>query len=260
MISCNLCGGLGNQMFQIAATYALALRNNDISIFDFDKCRTPMQGNPSNKYRDNIFRDVNVGKFEPKFYYEELKFSFDEIPYHKYMLLNGYFQSEKYFIDFKDDIKRIFVIDDNDKKLIRDILPIFKTSNKPITSVNIRRGDYLKNQNYHNICPYEYFKKSIDLIGDSYFIFISDDLNWVKENFKNNDNYFFPNLKSDILDLSIMTMCNNNIISNSSFGWWGAYLNDTKNSLKIAPGQWFGEKGPSDTNDIIPNNWIKLKF
>ena len=82
-------------------------------------------------------------------------------------------------------------------------------------------------------------------------------MSWVKENFIG-DNFFYSQYDNEILDLSLMSICDNNIISNSSFSWWGAYLNKNKNKTVIAPNQWFGPNGPKDTQDIIPENWIKL--
>jgi hypothetical protein len=97
----------------------------------------------------------------------------------------------------------------------------------------------------------------MNLIGDSTFIFISDDINWVKENFKG-DNIIYSPFKSDIDDLTLMVKCDNNIIANSSFSWWGAYLNKNENKKIIAPKEWFGPNGPKDTQDIIPENWLKI--
>ena len=72
--------------------------------------------------------------------------------------------------------------------------------------------------------------------------------------------YFIPEFNDELLDLTLMTMCDNNIISNSSFSWWGAYLNEYPEKQVIAPNRWFSSKGPSDTQDVLPNNWTKLDF
>jgi hypothetical protein len=257
MVSCRLQGGLGNQMFQISAAYALALRNNDTAVFNFNDCYTPQQGYTSNKYKDNIFSKVNiVNSYTPTVFYQEPKFSYTEIPYVNGMLLNGSFQSEKYFIDNKKEILDLFVISDDDKEIIKHLVPIFNQTAKPITSVNIRRGDYLNNQNYHIVCSLDYYKKAIEAVGDSYIIFTSDDMNWAVENFGDNENYFYPKLKSDILDLTMMSMCNNNILSNGTFSWWGTYLNKNENKITIAPQKWFGPHGHKDTQDIYQKNWV----
>jgi hypothetical protein len=259
MISCRLQGGLGNQMFQISAAYALAFRNNDTSVFNFNECYTPQQGHTSNKYRDNIFSKVNVvDSYAPTYFYQEPKFSYTEIPYFDGMLLNGSFQSEKYFIDCKKEILKLFTISNDDKEIIKHLVPIFNQTTKSITSVNIRRGDYLNNQNYHAVCSVDYYKKAIEAIGDSYFIFTSDDLGWAIENFGQNENYFFPKLKSEILDLTMMSMCDNNVLSNGTFSWWGSYLNQNQNKITIAPEKWFGPAGHKDTQDIYQKDWITI--
>jgi sporulation protein YlmC with PRC-barrel domain len=129
MITCELTGGLGNQMFQIAATYALAKRNNDEAYFNFETCHTPLQGSPSYKYRNNIFKNIKEKlNFIPKHYFKEEKFSFTELPYADNLSLIGYFQSEKYFMDYKEEIKKLFNISFEDIIKIKDfiiILPSF---------------------------------------------------------------------------------------------------------------------------------------
>jgi hypothetical protein len=256
MITCLLQGGLGNQMFQIAATYALAKRNNVDYGFDFNICHTPLQGNMSIKYTDNLFSNLNSIVYTPTFdIYIEPKFSYSEIPFKDNLLLKGFFQSEKYFIDYKDDIIKLFKINDYYYQVIEEFLRIKNIKkNDIITSIHVRRGDYLNLQEYHGICQIEYFKKAIEIIGDSKFIVLSDDINWVKENFIG-DNFIFSDFKDEILDFILMTKCNNNIISNSSFSWWGAYLNKNDYKKIIAPFKWFGPKGPKDTQDIFPKNW-----
>ena len=257
MVSCRLQGGLGNQMFQISATYALALRNNDTAVFNFDTCDTHLQGHASNKYKDNIFSKVNVvNSYIPTSFYQEPNFSYSEIPYTNGMLLNGYFQTEKYFVDYKREILDLFVISEEDKEIVKHLVPILNQKTKPITSVNIRRGDYLNNQNFHKVCSIDYYKKAIETIGDSYFIFTSDDLKWVLENFGQDENYFYPKLKSEILDLTMMSMCDNNIISNGTFSWWGSYLNNNENKITIAPKEWFGPAGYKDVQDIYQKDWV----
>jgi hypothetical protein len=246
MISSKLQGGLGNQMFQIAAAHALSLRNDDIAYFDLSTCYTPLQGKESLNYSNNIFSKINNNKnlkFENV--YIEPKFSYDEIPFKDNLLLNGFFQSEKYFLDYKQEIIDLFV------------LPIDKIV-KPIndlTSVHIRRGDYLKLQDYHTILPIEYYNKAMTKIKGN-FIFFSDDMDWVKKNFKG-DNIYYSDNDDELLDLALMSICDNNIIANSSFSWWGAYLN--KNAkMVIAPKTWFGPNGPKDTENILPKDWLSI--
>lgn len=269
MVTCKLMGGLCNQLFQIAATHALALRNNDISVFDLNNCYTPNQGYTSIKYKDSIFSKINnvdLGSdFINRMMYDELNkiynepnFSYTNIDYIEGMCLVGYFQSEKYFIDFKEEIINLFTISDEDKIKIKKFFSWYRLLDKPITSVHIRRGDYLKHPNFHPVCSVEYFNKAIKEIGDSYFVFVSDDMNWVKKTFNGNNNYVYSEFNDEILDLTLMVLCDNNIISNSSFSWWGAYLNPNTDKKIIAPKKWFGIEGPKDTQDLIPSNWITI--
>lgn len=256
MISCNLQGGLGNQMFQIAAAYALALRNNTTSCFDLSGCYTPLQGNTSIKYINNFFSKLNNFKNDNcNKIYNETKFSFEKIPDEKELILNGYFQSEKYFKDFKNEIINLFNIPESEE--IKKYLLEFHNKNKPITVVHVRRGDYLNNLLFHSVCSAEYYMKAMNKIGESNFIFVSDDMEWVKENFKG-ENIWYSNFTDEINDFLLMVYSDNIVISNSSFSWWGAYLNKNPNKTIIAPKNWFGPKGPKDIKDIIPNNWLIL--
>lgn len=259
MISCNLLGGIGNQMFQIATAHAFGLRHGIMSCFNLEGCYTPNQGNTSLNYKDSVFKNLNRENVIFSTLYNEPKFSYQEIPYHENLLLNGYFQSEKYFNDFKNEIITMFHLSGKDKLKIRDFFNWWELDDKPITSVHIRRGDYLKNPDFHPTLLIDYYKEAMKLIGDSYFIFISDDIAWVKENFKGGGIIYSP-FNDEILDLTLMSLCNNNIIANSSFSWWGAYLNQNKNKIVITPKneKWFGPKGPKDTYDIIPNDWIQI--
>ena len=253
MITCRLQGGLGNQLFQIAATYALAIRNGDICGFDINSCHTPLQGNTANTYKDNIFTKIkDVGNLKFRVSYNEPHFGYQELPYADGLILNGYFQSDKYFNDFEEEIKNLFVLDNSNAL---NYLVSINNKNLPITSVHIRRGDYLKNQEFHKPCSLEYYKESMKLIGDSIFIIISDDIEWVKNNIKGENIYYSP-FKNELDDLSLMVVSNNNIIANSSFSWWGAYLNPNKEKQVIVPKQWFGPLGPKDIQDLFPEKWL----
>jgi hypothetical protein len=258
MVSSFLQGGLGNQMFQISAAVALALRNGDSAVFDFEKCYTPLQGNKSTKYRDSIFKKINETKdFVPSKVFNEPKFSYGEITYQNNILIKGYFQSELYFEDYKEEIINLFYFSDDNLIKLNNFIKEINEKNLPITIIHIRRGDYLLNSDFHCLCPKEYYLDSIDKLGNCCYIFISDDINWVKKEFKNENFYYFES-NDEILDLTLMTIGDNVVISNSSFSWWGAYLNRNKNKTIIAPKDWFGDKGPKDTHTLIPEKWIKI--
>jgi hypothetical protein len=260
MITCRLQGGLGNQMFQVAATTALAMELKTKAIFDLGACHTPAQGFTSNKYKNSIFNLINDEPLNTvKFtgVYTEPKFSFSELPKQDNIILNGYFQSEKYFVKYKKYIKRLFNIPEETLDKVELFLASEVSEHDTITSVHVRRGDYLNLSDYHAPCDVEYYKKAMEKIGDSKFVFISDDIEWCKDNFKGDNIYFSP-FKDEIEDLALMSICDNQIIANSSFSWWGAYLCIWEDNITIAPSNWFGPKGPKDQQDIIPKDWIKF--
>jgi hypothetical protein len=255
MISTGLQGGLGNQMFQIAVAYSLAKENDDEFGFNFDTCNTPNQGKPSNFYKNTIFKKIpTFTNYNFNNFYREPSFSFKKIPYIENLYLDGYFQSEKYFINYKDEIKNLFVLDEEYSKSFFNSLPKDST----YTSIHIRRGDYVHgNYNFHFTCDIDYFKNVISFLEDTKFIIFSDDLEWAKDNF-NGDNFIYPNINDDVKEMSVMSNCHNNIISNSTFGWWGAYLNSNVNKKVIAPKRWFNFAGPQDYQDVVPSEWITI--
>jgi hypothetical protein len=257
MITCHLQGGLCNQMFQIAAAHALSLEINSKSAFDFSKCWTPNQGHVSGKYMGGFFKKINNTELNYNNFkqYHEPKFSYDKLPLIDNICLFGYFQSEKYFSNYKNEIIDLFYFDDEIKQEVNSFLEKIKNNNK-ITAVHVRRGDYLNLSHFHAPCSINYYQSAITEIGEGNFVFISDDINWCKENFKS-DNVFFSDFNSEIHDLFLITQCDNVIMSNSSFSWWGVYMNNIKNTI-ISPSIWFGPAGPQDTYDIYNPNWIKI--
>jgi hypothetical protein len=258
MITCNLQGGIGNQMFQIASTISHAKKMGSEYFFDFDKCQTPNQGKKSTHYSNSVFRKIkndSLLKYNSLSSYQEPSYNFSELPHIDNVVLNGYFQSEKYFKNHEKFIKDIFYFNDVDKE-VNDFLNSIKQG-KTITSIHVRRGDYLKFIDVHPICSLDYYQKSMELIGESNFIVISDDIDWCKENIKG-DNVFYSEYMDDIYDLSVIKNCDYNINANSSFSWWGAWLNENPNKKVIIPKIWFGTNKKLDIKDLIPNKWKKI--
>ena len=124
--------------------------------------------------------------------------------------------------------------------------------------MHIRRTDYVTSNGYHPVQSLDYYQNAIDLIGDYDNLYIfSDDINWCKDNLKFK-NMIFRYGNSDIEDLFLMSMCANNIIANSTFSWWAAWLNERPDKRVISPSKWLGEQTNLNTNDIIPLDWIKI--
>jgi hypothetical protein len=128
---------------------------------------------------------------------------------------------------------------------------------KDYIGIHIRRGDYLRFPDHHPILPIEYYKTAIDYFkADNVFVF-SDDIDWCKSNIIG-DNIIYIENEKDYIEMYLMSLCENNIISNSSFSWWGAWLNENKNKKVIGPKLWFGNAIQFISDDIIPEGWIKI--
>jgi len=251
MISTILQGGLGNQMFQIAAAYSLAQKVQTNLIVDPSKHYLPLQGNNCLAYKNNIFKNIKfdfIENYNNKFeLFEENGFN---IPLKDNLILKGYFQSINYFEDNKDDIIDMFRPTNEIKKYIFDK---YGNITKKI-SVHVRRGDYLKFPDIHPACDEKYYKNAISNFKNDNFIIFSDDIEWVENNFT--DINFTTIKDKDYIELYMMSMCKANIIADSTFSWWGTFLNKDK-EICIAPKLWFGENGPKKT-DLLLKNFLIL--
>ncbi len=257
MISSYLQGGLGNQMFQIAAAVSLAKDNNTEAIFDTDNHDLPKQGRKCEKYLNSIFRNI---KFSKRLgivrAYHERSFGYEEIPYVPNTCLMGYFQSEKYFIHNQQLIRDLFSIDVVSKEIINE--KYSEILNKNPVGVHVRRGDYLFSDGHHPLCTKEYYEKAFSTFPeDTTYLFVSDDIGWCKQNFIGK-NFHFVSGNEDYVDLFLMSKCRHDIIANSSFSWWAAWLNENKEKRVITPQRWFATSSILDTRDLIPQGWKKI--
>jgi hypothetical protein len=150
----------------------------------------------------------------------------------------------------------LFKPTENIKQIILERLPNVQDS----ISIHIRRGDYLTSPDFHPQQSLDYYMSAINLLGvDRNYLIFSDDLDGVKLMFDFLPNKQFISLGKDYLDLYAMSMCEHNIICNSTFGWWGAYLNENKDKKIIGPNNWFGPASAFlNSSDILPDNWIKI--
>lgn len=251
-------GGLGNYMFQIATAYSIAKRDNKELVCDYSDNMVPHK--PFSEYSDNIFRKIKFSNgIDSPIQINELGFNYNPIPkVDGNVKLNGYFQSEKYFKHIRNEIVDLFdlpqIIKEKINKKYEDILE------QDTCSIHVRRGDYLGLSNYHPQQPIDYYKKSIDIIGeDKTFVIFSDDIDWCKNNLDFIKNGFFISENKDYEDLYLMSLCNNNIITNSTFSWWGAWLNRNMSKKVIAPNIWFGVSNSHlNTSDLYCDKWIKI--
>ena len=280
MIIVQLAGGLANQMFQYAFGRALSLKNSD-------KLKLDTTG-----YTTKNFRQYRLGAYNIKAEIatsEEIKklklpygllsrfvrgfrsriLRVQNIDFNPGLLekkgdqyLTGFFQSEEYFKDIRGVIL-------NDLTLIKPLsikaeeyLKQIKQA-KASVSLHVRRTDYVTNaaaNEHHGICSLMYYEKAIEFLvnkfsGTTFFIF-SDDIDWCKENLKIKQPVIYIEGLEDYEDLYLMSQCQHNIIANSSFSWWGAWLNENEDKIVIAPTKWANVKNIH--KDIVPQNWIKI--
>jgi hypothetical protein len=238
MITCFLQGGLGNQMFQISNVISES-RKYLIECKFKSEAYTPMQAFQPSKYANNIFRNIDL--------------SLTEEEYNNAFILTGYFQSVNYFKEIENEIKEIFSPSSDFLNKIYQLYPELSYDNT--LSIHIRRGDYLTIPDILPIVDISYINKAIDIIGKYSKVFIfSDDKAWAKENL-NNENFIVVENLDDYEELWMMSLCKNNIISNSTFSWWGSFLNKNLDKKIIAPSLWTGPNGPS-MDEIYLDNFI----
>ena len=284
MIISKIIGGLGNQLFQYAAGRSLALHHNtglrlDTEDFDEYKLRNfdlnafhtefePASSEEVKKrHHRNFLKKINdrIGPYSTRNYFREKFFHFhkDFFKYPDNTYLKGYWQSEKYFQPYKNIIQSELQIKN---EFVQSIKPFSaELLKKQTVSLHIRRGDFTNAaaNNMHGVLSLEYYKNALSLINSKisdYQLYIfSDDIAWVKENLRQENAVYVSGelTKTHFEDLYLMSQCRHNIIANSSFSWWGAWLNNNPDKMVIAPKNWFN-KGPKDTYDLFPEGWIKI--
>jgi hypothetical protein len=249
------CGHLGNQMFQYSCLVACANRMNANAVcpqsskFSYD-CRSHISDCFKLGYaKDGMLQSGSVFSdygfiFNPKITSLSVDTSW---------MLEGYFQTEKYFEDCRDIIKNEFTF----KQEIIDRSNHTKLNPTDKVAIHIRRDDYLHASNVHPFPGDLYYEKAITYFPNSEFLVISDDIEWCKHSnlFKGSNFSFSGN--DPYVDMYLMTECDGHILSNSTFSWWGSWLSESKKQT-VAPKRWFGPQGPSDWNDIYNKDWILI--
>ena len=180
--------------------------------------------------------------------------------------LDGWWQTEKYFEEIGDELRKEITLIKPLSSYSKEIQD--KIQNTNAISLHVRRADMVIDPhmaNFHGTCTIDYYNKAIEFISKSvsspHFFVFSDDYNWSVEHFKS-IKYETTIIKNgadkNYEDIILMSKCKHHIIANSSFSWWGAWLNPNKNKIVIAPKKWFANAPKTNTKDLIPNNWIKL--
>lgn len=278
MITCQLMGGLGNQLFQIATTIAYAIRWRHS--FVFTNAKTLGQGATTIRptYWDTFLsrlrtftRDTFADKYttvrEAGFHYTPLTLPENA----KSILLYGYFQSYLYFEDQFSTIERLLSLREK-QQVVWNKTPYPELSQ--YVSMHFRRGDYKKLQECHPLLLTKYYEDSLSFIlqhrgteRTTVLYFCEEEDNAEVGGMVNALQQSFPlvhfercaNQWSDWEQLLIMSGCRDHIIANSSFSWWGAYFNANPAKLVCYPSTWFGPAMPHETRDLFPPTWTCIQ-
>lgn len=293
IVVAEIIGGLGNQMFQYANAKALALANSrrlqlDLSRFDKYKLHNGYElkrvfgisepvaskkalravfgiwqlvGLVSPKLRNRLARICAGSKFlyEKEFGFKKIELMAD-IQY-----LSGYWQSAKYFENYADAIRQDFTFQLPHSELLNSFREAISSAGENAVSVHVRRGDYLAKKNVALFASLsdQYYIDAINALkrnrkAPKFFVF-SDDIDWCRAKFVGEEFVFVSGFSgaTSYLDMYLMSICNSNIIANSTFSWWGAWLNKAPNKIVVAPTAWFFDKSIK-TSDIYPSEWVAL--
>lgn len=274
-----MTGGLGNQMF----IYALYLRMRR----DFPDTRIDlsdmMHYHVHHGYE--MHRVFGLPKTEfciPQWMKKVMEFLFFKTvlerkqggslrPYREahgwpFVYFKGFYQTERYFEDYKDEVRRAFTFDMSQTNARSRELAERLASEEGAVSIHVRRGDYLLPQHavsMGNVCTETYYANAVRMMGERvssphYYVF-SDDMEWVRHNLPlPNATYVDWNTGADSWqDMMLMSRCHHHIIANSSFSWWGAWLSSTPDKVVIAPRRWVNY---SDDTSILPKSWLKAEI
>ena len=286
MLTCKLQGGLGNQLFQIFTTIFYSLKYTKPFFF----LNNHQLGNGENgstiryTYWESLLSNLkpflkNMNEIPQLIFIKEKSFNYEDISENfstnTGIMLVGYFQSPLYFDRYKHMICKLIKLEQK-TVLVKNKVKI-DFDNISTISLHFRLGDYKNLQDFHPILSEKYYSNSISLILDELssnriykqtqiIYFCEDqDLEDVDKTIKNLKD-LFPSVKfnranpllEDWEQMLLMSLCSHNIIANSTFSWWGAYLNNNKEKLVCYPEEWFGSKAEHDTSDLFPDDWIKI--
>lgn len=287
MVIIKMCGGLGNQMFQYALYHYYEQKCINVMVDDenlkwflkehgwcdvfnvFDLSANMASDTNINLLIDNktdcfsrIRRKLFGRKKTHVFETQEGNFE-SKILEMKDAYLEGYWQSEKYFVEIKDRIRDLYQFKSEPSNECKSVMKLIDEVRCSV-SIHVRRGDYLKGINnsiYGGICNGLYYRNAIEYLKKktekpTFFCF-SNDIEFCKNNFKDED-FIFVDCNNEYnawMDMMLMSMCKHNIIANSSFSWWGAWLNRHQDKIVVAPKKWLNTK---QMKDICPEEWIRL--
>jgi hypothetical protein len=281
MITCNLVGGLGNQLFQIFATISYSLLYKIPFGFLYKESLWDQFHNRPTYWHSFLspLANFNYESIPPMLPLREQNFMHNELPSpvalkSENIVLSGYFQSYKYFAPFYQTICKLIRLDKQREKVLHEMTSIYDISNiSNMVSMHFRLGDYKYLQNSHPLVKIEYYKKSIEYIISStnnptlsimYFCEKEDNvevlhkINELRIAFPECSFIKAPDNVDDWKQLLMMSCCRHHIIANSTFSWWGAYFNSNEDKIVCYPDPWFGPSANHNVDDLFPDTWTRI--
>lgn len=249
-------GRLGNSLFQIASTIGIAIDNEMNYVFP--------KWHYSGYFKNPI---PQIDEIKADRTYQEgdqhVKLELDRRG--QVFDLRGYWQSFIYFEKHWSHIKKYFELREEVLARVKKQVGQLSQGN-PTCSIHVRRKDFLNFPDKHPICPEDYYLEALIKIEEKHpgcvYLICSDDLEWCKKVFKGPE-FKYVQGNEDILDLYLMAICEHNIICNSTFSWWSAWLNENKNKTVITPDEsnWFGVNLKHlDISNLLPKDWVRIKY
>lgn len=252
-ITCNLMGGIGNQLFQIASAFSLAKRFNIPYFIEDGQLSAIGQGNHPSKYYSTVYKKVPRTKSlsAPIHHHKEQQWTFYDIGYSIEpflqtctIRLDGYFQSDQHFYGFNREVKELFTPAEGIREWLKANSPLFELypelfdPDNNACYIGIRRGDYLKvHGDFHNVCDLSYYEQAMSKFSTEQRYYIaSDDIAWCREHFKSENITFFE--LDDTVQLYAGALFKNYILSNSSFHWWASFLSVHETPTIYVPNKW----------------------
>jgi hypothetical protein len=252
-------GRLGNRLFQTAAIYSYAA-DNELEFLlpkDIDGPFFEL----FNRLDDSDFSKIGANYTEPSFGFKSLPKGMKNVEF------RGYYQSCKYFDHHREELLELFQLPDREYNQVKErynqITSSLTDGPKSLISLHIRRGDYTENNGTQYVLPISYYQRALRNFDPktSVAVVFSDDIpdcrNVLPKKFPN-WTFYFVDAGEDWSDLYLMSLCDHNIIANSSYSWWGAYLNNNPSKRVFGPAQWFTARCKLDFRDVIPSYWTKL--
>lgn len=289
MIILRLKAGLGNQMFQYAFARSLSLRRNEELLLDLSSFKNMAARDTSRSYllkhfkiKENFATPEQIAPFVTKFsilkrkiernlFYRQNYRFYRYIANSKQTYFEGWWNNEEYFNDHSDVIRSEFALKEPLSTPSRSVAQSIigaQAEGSLAVSLHVRRGDYISNPiaaEFHGAMKTEYYDRAVSEMQSKFpnkkltFFIFSDDIEWARKNVKPKENTVYvsgPDI-ADYEEIHLMSLCDHHIIANSSFSWWGAWMNPKYDKVVIAPKKWV-TKSSVDTSEATPPKWIRL--